>query len=87
MCAECGELRDQSQVDALQDQTQMLLADHCRKHYCQQVTRFGRLLMLLNLIRGIGEDTVLKAFFSSTLGNMPMDSLLSEMLRANTASH
>lgn len=71
----------------MQDKAQVLLADYCRIHHCQQVTRFGRLLMLLNLIRGIGEDTVLKAFFSSTLGNMSMDSLLSEMLRANTASH
>jgi hypothetical protein len=87
VCAECGDLRDQSQVDVMQDQAQVLLADYCRTHHCQQVTRFGRLLMLLNLIRGIGKETVLKAFFSSTLGNMSMDSLLSEMLRANTSSH
>ncbi|EAL42340.1 AGAP012921-PA [Anopheles gambiae str. PEST] len=63
----------------LQDQAQCVLSEHVRVRYPRQPTRFGRLLLLLPLLRTIRSTTIETLFFKETIGTVPISRLLIDM--------
>ncbi|XP_050094833.1 protein dissatisfaction-like [Anopheles aquasalis] len=76
---ETSELCDVQPVEMLQDQAQCVLAEHVRVRYPRQPTRFGRLLLLLPLLRTIRSTTIETLFFKETIGTVPISRLLIDM--------
>ncbi|XP_041779894.1 nuclear receptor subfamily 2 group E member 1-like isoform X2 [Anopheles merus] len=76
---ETSELCDVQPVEMLQDQAQCVLSEHVRVRYPRQPTRFGRLLLLLPLLRTIRSTTIETLFFKETIGTVPISRLLIDM--------
>ncbi|KAG8177393.1 hypothetical protein JTE90_016736 [Oedothorax gibbosus] len=80
---EASGLRDPHQVSLLQDQTQLTLHEHVltRRHPPSKV-RFGKLLLLLALVRKVDPAVVEEVFFRRTIGQVPIERLLCDMFQA-----
>lgn len=74
-------LKDPEQVENLQDQSQVLLAQHIHTLYPSQVARFGRLLLLLPSLHFVSSERIEHLFFQRTIGNTPMEKLLCDMFK------
>ncbi|XP_063922256.1 photoreceptor-specific nuclear receptor-like isoform X3 [Zophobas morio] len=74
-------LKDPSQIENLQDQAQVMLWQHCRTQLPGQVARFGRLLLMLPLLRVVPAARVEAVFFQKTIGNTPMEKVLCDMYK------
>ncbi|CAH1254374.1 NR2E3 [Branchiostoma lanceolatum] len=74
-------LKDPLQVEKLQDQAQLMLAEHTRSQNRNHPIRFGRLLLTLPCLRHVGPDRIETIFFQRTIGNTPMERLLSDMFK------
>lgn len=79
--AETRGLKDPSQIENLQDQAQVMLAQHCRNQFPGQIARFGRLLLMLPLLRIINSHKIESLFFQRTIGNTPMEKVLCDMYK------
>ncbi|ESO05634.1 hypothetical protein HELRODRAFT_139475, partial [Helobdella robusta] len=75
-------LKDPRQVENLQDQAQVMLGQHTRSQYPSQPVRFGRLLLLLPLLRMVPSERIENLFFRRAIGNMPMEKLLCDMFKS-----
>lgn len=75
-------LKDNSQVESLQDQAQVMLQQHVRAHYPARPARFGRLLLLLAALRSPPAARVQALFFTATIGNTPMEKILCDMYKS-----
>uniref|UniRef100_F1L2P9 Photoreceptor-specific nuclear receptor n=2 Tax=Ascaris TaxID=6251 RepID=F1L2P9_ASCSU len=71
-------LKDFAHVEELQDQAQQMLARHSM---ASGPTRFGRLLLLLPLLRTVGADKIEKMFFEATFGNMSIEKMICKMYK------
>ncbi|KAF6131795.1 nuclear receptor subfamily 2 group E member 3 [Phyllostomus discolor] len=74
-------LKDPEHVEALQDQSQVMLSQHCEAHHPRQPVRFGKLLLLLPSLRFVTSERVELLFFRKTIGNTPMEKLLCDMFK------
>uniref|UniRef100_A0A8C6B841 Photoreceptor-specific nuclear receptor n=1 Tax=Monodon monoceros TaxID=40151 RepID=A0A8C6B841_MONMO len=74
-------LKDPEHVEALQDQSQVMLSQHSKAHHPSQPVRFGKLLLLLPALRFITSERVELLFFRKTIGNTPMEKLLCDMFK------
>ncbi|CAH0551721.1 unnamed protein product [Brassicogethes aeneus] len=63
------------------DQAQVMLWQHCRTQLPGQVARFGRLLLMLPLLRIVPASRVEAVFFQKTIGNTPMEKVLCDMYK------
>lgn len=79
--AETRGLKDPNQIENLQDQAQVMLAQHCRNQFPGQIARFGRLLLMLPLLRTINSHKIESLFFQRTIGNTPMEKVLCDMYK------
>ncbi|CAH1972475.1 unnamed protein product [Acanthoscelides obtectus] len=79
--AETRGLKDPSQIENLQDQAQVMLWQHCRTQLPGQVARFGRLLLMLPLLRIVPAVRIEAVFFQKTIGNTPMEKVLCDMYK------
>ncbi|CAG9862048.1 unnamed protein product [Phyllotreta striolata] len=79
--AETRGLKDPSQIENLQDQAQVMLWQHCRTQLPGQVARFGRLLLMLPLLRLVPAIRIETIFFQKTIGNTPMEKVLCDMYK------
>lgn len=79
--AETRGLKDPNQIENLQDQAQVMLAQHCRNQFPGQIARFGRLLLMLPLLRSINSHKIESLFFQRTIGNTPMEKVLCDMYK------
>lgn len=77
--AETNGLSDVRPVEVLQDQAQCILADYVRQRYPRQLTRFGRLLLLLPCLRLVRSSTVELLFFKETLGEVSIGRVLTDI--------
>lgn len=66
-------------VELMQDQAQCILADYVRHRYPRQLTRFGRLLLLLPCLRLVRSSTVELLFFKDTLGDVSIQRVLADI--------
>ncbi|XP_017578338.1 photoreceptor-specific nuclear receptor [Pygocentrus nattereri] len=74
-------LKDPEQVENLQDQSQVMLAQHIHTLYTSQAARFGRLLLLLPSLHFVSSERIELLFFHRTIGNTPMEKLLCDMFK------
>ncbi|KAJ1521311.1 hypothetical protein ONE63_002989 [Megalurothrips usitatus] len=74
-------LKDPGQVENLQDQAQVMLGQHTRSHHPGQAARFGRLLLMLPLLRAVGTVRIEAIYFQRTIGNTPMEKVLCDMYK------
>lgn len=81
LISETRGLKDPSQIENLQDQAQVMLWQHCRAQLPGQVARFGRLLLMLPLLRLVPASRIEAVFFQKTIGNTPMEKVLCDMYK------
>lgn len=81
LVSETRGLKDPSQIENLQDQAQVMLWQHCRNQLPGQVARFGRLLLMLPLLRMVPAMRIEAVFFQKTIGNTPMEKVLCDMYK------
>nr|CAD7445225.1 unnamed protein product [Timema bartmani] len=74
-------LKDPVQVENLQDQAQVMLGQHTRSQQPGQPARFGRLLLMLPLLRLVATTRIEQIFFQRTIGNTPMEKVLCDMYK------
>ncbi|XP_068993931.1 photoreceptor-specific nuclear receptor isoform X1 [Neodiprion pinetum] len=74
-------LKDPSQIENLQDQAQVMLGQHARAQHPGNPARFGRLLLLLPLLRVVPATRVELVYFHKTIGNTPMEKVLCDMYK------
>lgn len=74
-------LKDPVQVENLQDQAQVMLGQHTRGQHPGQAARFGRLLLMLPLLRHVPTGRIEHIFFQRTIGNTPMEKVLCDMYK------
>ena len=75
-------LRDTRQVEVLQDQAQVMLNDYIHSNNPTSKTRFGRLLLVLPVMRTVSPRTLEEIFFRRTIGNVPIERLLCDMFKS-----
>lgn len=74
-------LKDCHQVENLQDQAQLMLQQHVKNQHPTNPIRFGRLLLMLPILRYVPSDRIEMLFFQRTIGNTPMEKLLCDMFK------
>ncbi|CAH0715031.1 unnamed protein product, partial [Brenthis ino] len=74
-------LKDPLQIENLQDQAQVMLMTHARTAHGAAPARFGRLLLLLPLLRVVNPQQLEREFFSKTIGQTPMEKVLADMYK------
>ncbi|PBC28236.1 Photoreceptor-specific nuclear receptor [Apis cerana cerana] len=79
-------LKDSSQIENLQDQAQVMLGQHARAQQPGSPARFGRLLLLLPLLRTVPASRVELIYFHRTIGNTPMEKVLCDMCSVGVGS-
>ncbi|KAJ6641738.1 Photoreceptor-specific nuclear receptor [Pseudolycoriella hygida] len=79
--SEARGLKDPAQIENLQDQAQVMLAQHCRNQFPAQIARFGRLLLMLPLLRIVNSHKIESIYFQRTIGNTPMEKVLCDMYK------
>ncbi|XP_064620142.1 photoreceptor-specific nuclear receptor-like isoform X2 [Lineus longissimus] len=75
-------LKDPKQVENLQDQAQIMLGQQMRAQHPTQPTRFGRLLLMLPLLKLVNSDRIESMFFTKMIGSTPMEQLLCDMFKS-----
>ena len=75
-------LRDIPAAISLQDQAQLTLSRYVATAYPTQPLRFGRLLLLLPALRAIAATTIEELFFRKTIGNIPIERIISDMYKS-----
>ncbi|XP_053675043.1 photoreceptor-specific nuclear receptor-like [Anopheles nili] len=79
--SEARGLKDPVQIENLQDQAQVMLAQHSRTQFPGQIARFGRLLLMLPLLRAVNSHKIESIYFQKTIGNTPMEKVLCDMYK------
>ena len=79
---ETSGLKDTTQVENLQDQALAMLRNHIETSSPSNITRFGRLLMLLANLRIGNAHKIEKTFFGKIIGNAKMEKLLCDMFQS-----
>uniref|UniRef100_A0A1I8N0D0 Uncharacterized protein n=1 Tax=Musca domestica TaxID=7370 RepID=A0A1I8N0D0_MUSDO len=74
-------LKEPAQIENLQDQAHVMLAQHTKSQFTAQVARFGRLLLMLPLLRAINSHKIELIYFQRTIGNTPMEKVLCDMYK------
>lgn len=74
-------LKDPIQVENLQDQAQVMLNQHIRNQPLQRPARFGRLLLILPLLRHVTAHRLEQLYFRHTIGSTPMEKVLCDMYK------
>ncbi|XP_035210362.1 nuclear receptor subfamily 2 group E member 1-like [Stegodyphus dumicola] len=75
-------LQDNSTVSSIQDQTNISLSNYIQRTYPLDPSRFGRLLLLLPLLRDVSSNTIEELFFRKTIGAITIERLLSDMYKS-----
>ncbi|XP_033098748.1 nuclear receptor subfamily 2 group E member 1-like [Anneissia japonica] len=76
-------LRQPGQVEAIQDQSQLILSEYINCRSLGHHIRFGKLLLILPSLRAIKSKTVEELFFRRTIGSVPIERLLCDMFKSS----
>lgn len=71
-------------VHAIQEHTQLTLNRYVSTAHPTQPLRFGRLLLLLPMLKTISSDTIEELFFRKTIGETPIVRIICDMYKANS---
>lgn len=61
--------------------SQVMLSEHCRRQFPAPNARFGRLLLMLPLLRVVNSHRIESIYFQRTIGNTPMEKVLCDMYK------
>ncbi|CAH0401849.1 unnamed protein product [Chilo suppressalis] len=75
-------LQDLPAVAALQEHSKIILNEYITRTYPLAVTRAGRLLHQLNTIRRVPSRVIVELFFRSTIGEISIEKIISDMYRS-----
>ncbi|CAG5039417.1 unnamed protein product [Parnassius apollo] len=78
---EIRRLHDLPAVAALQDHSQVVLNEYTARMYPNDTTRASHLLQLLPVIRRVCSATIVELFFRTTIGEIPIERIISDMYR------
>lgn len=70
-------------VHAIQDHTQLTLNRYISTAHPTQPLRFGRLLLLLPILKSVSSDTIEELFFRKTIGETPIVRIICDMYKTN----
>lgn len=79
-------VQDVHSVSLLQDQAQLTLSKYIQTAYPTQPFRFGKLLLLLPTLATVSGRTIQDLFFRKTVGNIPIERLLTDMYKSGDSS-
>lgn len=88
VASEDGETRtlnNATTVAALQDHTQLTLSKYIAAAHPGQPLRFGKLLLLLPVLRSVSGETIEELFFRKTIGNIPIVRIICDMYKSTSA--
>lgn len=75
-------LKDLAQIHAIQEQTQVTLSKYEGQVYPTQPFRFGKLLILLPMLKSVNTQTIEEVFFKKTIGNISIDRVILDMYKS-----
>lgn len=75
-------LKEAKTIEALQDQAQLTLNKYINMEYPNQPLRFGRLLLLLPLLKSVSPVTIENLFFRRTIGQIPIEKIICDMYKS-----
>ena len=82
LSVELCELRDSTQIEDLQDQAQVMLRDHTMQQYPTNKFRFGKLLLLLPVLKAISPRVIETVFFRASIGScVTVERLICDMFK------
>lgn len=81
----CQTLNDAPAVAAMQDHTQLTLNKYIAAAHPGQPLRFGKLLLLLPILKGVSGQTIEELFFRKTIGNIPIVRIICDMYKSTPA--
>lgn len=73
-------LKEAQTIESLQDHAQMMLAQHINSNNSGS-NRFGKLLLVLPMLKNIGASRVESLYFAQTLGCLSVEKLLTDLLK------
>lgn len=76
------QLKDLSQIQTIQEQTQVTLSKYETQVYPTQPFRFGKLLILLPMLKSVSTQTIEDVFFKKTIGNISIDRVILDMYKS-----
>ncbi|XP_023324316.1 nuclear receptor subfamily 2 group E member 1 [Eurytemora carolleeae] len=83
--SESQELVDLRAVEILQEQAQSILGEFINSSYPSQPMRFGRLLLVIPLLRMIRFETVEQLFFRETVGETNINNIIIDVYNTHRA--
>lgn len=78
-------LAEAAAVTAIQDHTQLTLSKYTAAAHPEQPLRFGKLLLLLPVLRRVAGETIEELFFRKTIGNIPIVRIICDMYKSTPA--
>ena len=76
-------LKAADQVEQLQDEAQLLLADYVWSRLPTQPARFGKILLSVAVLRSLAEKPIEHLFFSAVPAKDMFESILSQVISSN----
>ena len=83
LSTDSGSLAERKQVEALQEQAQMMLTEHVQLLHPRQVVRVGRLLLLPAKLHAIPSAIVERTFFRGLVGAASIPKLIGNILHSD----
>ena len=81
----CG-LRNNIQVEILQDQTHLMLQEYCgsKAQLSTGKLRFGKILLTMPIVSQICPRSIEALFFRKTVGNIAVERVISDLLHGGS---
>ncbi|XP_023949164.1 nuclear receptor subfamily 2 group E member 1-like [Bicyclus anynana] len=80
---EVKKLQDLPAVAALQDHSKVVLNEYTTRMYPLDITRSNRLLQIISDVRRVSSDIIVELFFRATIGDTPIERIISDMYRSS----
>ncbi|XP_045784330.1 nuclear receptor subfamily 2 group E member 1 [Maniola jurtina] len=80
---EMKKLQDLPAVAALQDHSKVVLNEYTARMYPLDTTRSSRLLQIMSNVRKVSSVTIVELFFRATIGDIPIERIISDMYRSS----
>lgn len=73
-------LRDAQAIESLQDQAQLMLSQHINSQ-SMPPNRFGKLLLVLPMLRSVGGQRIERLYFSQSIASLSIEKILTDLIK------
>ncbi|XP_045458100.1 nuclear receptor subfamily 2 group E member 1 [Melitaea cinxia] len=84
--SETKKLQDLPAVASLQDHSQVILNEYTARVHPLDVTRSAQILQMLSTVKRVSSSTIVELFFRATIGDIPIERIISDMYRSGKDS-